>query len=111
MPNIDFTFPFSIKNGSLTVVGNDQKLVEQQILSVILTKRGERVMRNNYGTGELLFNSSVNLPDITEAIYSSVTLITNVRIQGNTNEDGVTNLEIFYNLKDNPSEFYFFAQV
>ncbi len=108
---IDFKFPFSLKNGSLTVVGNPQALVEQQILSVLLTKRGERVMRNNYGTGELLFNYSVNVPEITQAIYSAVGAVTNVRVQSSTNEDGVTYLEIFYTLIDNPTEFYFFARV
>lgn len=108
---IDFKFPFGIKNGSLQIVGDSQSLIEQQILSVLLTKRGERVMRPNYGTGELLFNSTVDTSELTLALYRDVTTLKNVRVDSIIEESGITQVKIFYTLADTDQEILFFAEI
>ncbi|MFZ9244634.1 MAG: GPW/gp25 family protein [Burkholderiaceae bacterium] len=100
------TFPLEIVNGGLAV-STDLDLVREHIVSVILTRPFERVMRLDYGMPDQVF--SVIQPEIVDAkiaaaIEREVTEIEDLRVQGEwyAGEDGLYNVNIYYTVDGIP---------
>ena len=95
-----------IANGGLAV-STDFDLVREHIVSVILTRPFERVMRLDYGMPDQVFR--VIQPEIIDAkiaaaIEREVTEIEDLRVQGEwyAGEDGLYNVNIYYTLNGVP---------
>jgi hypothetical protein len=100
------TFPLQIADGGLAV-STDLDLVREHIVSVLLTRPFERVMRLDYGMPDQVF--SVVQPEIIDAkiaaaIEREVTEIENLRVRGEwyAGEDGLYNVNIYYTLNGVP---------
>ena len=71
-----FTFPLSKGTTSFLSQSIDDDLIRQSILQILLTRRGERVMRSTFGSGllDIVFDTAdpslVNR--IREEIYASI---------------------------------------
>lgn len=57
----DLAYPLNIRNGGLETVV-DEQITQQSILSVLETEKGERIMRQEYGLTNQLFQGVV--PDV-----------------------------------------------
>lgn len=77
------SYPLQISNGSLSL-SSDLNLVEEHIISVLETRKFERVMRASYGMREYIFETSkpvainaqihsVVMEEVTELSYLEVT--------------------------------------
>lgn len=108
---IDFKFPLTVYNGSLELVGSSQTLIEQQILSVLLTRKGERIMRNNYGTSNLLFNTGIDTTSLTLDLYNNISNITDLDLEVVGEENGVFTLSINYRQNGDSQLYKFFAEL
>jgi phage baseplate assembly protein W len=101
MTKIGFSFPMAIVRGSVAI-SSDLDLVRESILELLLTRIGERVMRNNYGTEELLFDDRINNLTLTKAIYDNIDNVSNVRVSNSIDDDGKVNLNIYYTYSNQP---------
>ena len=88
-------------------MSTDFDLVREHIVSVILTRPFERVMRLDYGMPDQVFR--VIQPEIIDAkiaaaIEREVTEIEDLRVQGEwyAGEDGLYNVNIYYTLDGVP---------
>lgn len=100
------TYPLEVSNGSLKLV-EDERIVEQQIISVIETRPFERVMRADYGLPDNTFDTiepAAIDAKISEAVVEQVGGISDISVKGSwTNaENGVYNVEILYTVSGEP---------
>ena len=100
------TYPLQIVNGKLGI-SEDLALVEDQIISVLETRKGERVMRADYGFDPKIFDTlepnAINAR-IAFAVEQQVPDVTNLEVDGgvSTAEDGVYNVVIKYSVNGIP---------
>lgn len=102
--------PFQINsNGGLATTDDTQRIVEQQILDIIMTNFGERVMRPTYGADlrSFLFSPAradfmqMRSREITELLRAQVQLadIVNVSMSNVPTSDSTVRLRIDYAIK------------
>lgn len=100
------TYPLQIVNGKLGL-SEDLALVEDQIVSVLETRPGERVMRADYGFDPKIFSTlepnAINAR-ILFAIEQQVPDVTNVEVDGgvSTADNGVYLAVIKYSVDGVP---------
>ena len=100
------TYPLTIINGSLSL-SEDLQLVEEHILSVLETRKFERVMRADYGLNEYVFdpydNAAINA-QIYTALMDEVGELSYLEVDGNfqTGDTGLYNVVINYYVEGTP---------
>ena len=99
-------YPLQVVNGNLAL-SEDLISVEDQILSVLETRRYERVMRSNYGFDPGIFDTlepnAINAR-IYNAILNQVPAAKNVQVNGNVSagDSGLYRIEITYSVQGVP---------
>ena len=66
------SFPFRRGASALPVQATDDDLIKQSIIQIIMTKRGERVMRPDFGTNIISFIFENSDPLLEELIRTEV---------------------------------------
>jgi hypothetical protein len=100
------SYPLEVSGGSLKLT-EDNRIVEQQIISVIETRPFERVMRADYGLSDGTFDTiepAAIDAKISEAITEQVSGISDISVKGSwtNSENGVYNVEILYTVSGEP---------
>ncbi len=96
-------YPLQVVNGNLAV-SEDLISVEDQIISVLETRRYERVMRSNYGFDPGIFDTlepnAINAR-IYNAILNQVPAASNVQVDGNISggDSGLYRISITYSVQ------------
>lgn len=67
-----FKFPFGASNTSLPAEATDNDLIKQSLIQIILTQKGERVMRPTFGSKALSFVFENNNDVLSEQIRTDV---------------------------------------
>ena len=99
-------YPLQVVNGNLAL-SEDLISVEDQILSVLETRRYERVMRSNYGFDPGIFDTlepnAINAR-IYNAILNQVPAAKNVQVSGNVSagDSGLYRITVTYSVQGVP---------
>jgi hypothetical protein len=99
-------YPLQVSNGNLAI-SEDLASVEDQIISVLETRRFERVMRSNYGFDPGIFDTlepnAINAR-IYNAVLNQVPAANNVQVKGSlaSGDDGLYRVEIKYTVQGVP---------
>ncbi|MDX1370881.1 MAG: hypothetical protein R3321_00335 [Nitrososphaeraceae archaeon] len=96
----DLKYPLTIRNGGLDTT-TDNQILQEAILSVIETEKGERVMRQEYGLNNQLFQAvlgDVVDVEIKRSIEAQVTEIDEIvtRVNNDDLENGTLRMQIFW---------------
>ena len=100
------TYPLQIVNGRLGL-SEDLALVEDQIVSVLETRPGERVMRADYGFDPKIFSTlepnAINAR-ISRAVETQVPSVSNMEVDGNVSagDSGVYQVTLKYSVNGVP---------
>lgn len=68
-----FKFPFSGNETSLPAAATDNDLIKQSLIQIVLTQKGERVMRPDFGSRAMSFVFENNNETLAEAVRTDIT--------------------------------------
>lgn len=69
-----FKFPFQSGSLSFPAASSDDDLIKQSLIQIVLTQKGERIMRPDFGSQTLSFIFENNNDTLAEAIRSDLAL-------------------------------------
>lgn len=106
------TYPLSLSNGGSLSLSSDADTVKEQIISVLETRPGERIMQPLYGVRDRVLSAlapSVVVSDLENTIQRYVPLAKNVKVTYENNaelfEEGILNIGVSFEYEDIVTSF------